>query len=305
MANRISHEDRKLILRLLCEGMSLRGVSRVTGSARNAIGKLILQFGEACQNFLDDNLRNLKPTHLEIDEIWSWVGKKQARLTVDEKAERHDIGDVYMWTALDSETKLLACYAVGKRSADMARRFMVDLASRIVLPGPGSGDDANFVKGEYPIVLQISTDGFAAYPEAVDLAFGPFVKYGTIIKDYKNATMIYTPSEMIGTRREARQNMGEDEVRTICTSHVERNNGTIRTLMKRFCRLTYCFSKKLENHAAACAMFVAYYNFVWRTRYPDGSGRPGKLRPTAAMMAKVVPDLWNFDRLYNEVIQYG
>src|SRR5215213_9669503 len=103
MANRISHEDRKLILRLLCEGMSLRGVSRVTGSARNAIGKLILQFGNACQNFLDDNLRNLKPTHLEIDEIWSWVGKKQSRLTVDEKAERHDIGDVYMWTALDSE----------------------------------------------------------------------------------------------------------------------------------------------------------------------------------------------------------
>jgi hypothetical protein len=91
----------------------------------------------------------------------------------------------------------------------------------------------------------------------------------------------------------------------ICTSHVERNNGTIRTFMKRFCHLTNAFSKKLENHEAAIAMFVAYYNFVWRTRHPDKSGRPGKLRPTAAMMAKVVPNLWDFDRLYSEVCQYG
>jgi hypothetical protein len=100
-------------------------------------------------------------------------------------------------------------------------------------------------------------------------------------------------------------NMDEGEVATICTSHVERNNGTIRTFIKRFARLTNAFSKKLENHEAAVAMFVAYYNFVWRTRHTDYSGKPGKLRPTAAMMAGVVPDLWNFDRLYNEVIQYG
>lgn len=305
MANKISHESRKLVLRLLCEGMSLRSVSRVTGVARNTVGKVILQFGNACRNFLDDNLRNLKLTHLECDEIWSFVAKKQSRLTIQEREERGDIGDMYLWTAIDSETKLLATFAVGKRSADMARRFMVDLASRLVMPGPGSADDANFVKGSYPIVVQLSTDGFAAYPEAVDLAFGPFVKFGTIIKDYKNANMIYTPSEMVGTKREARMNMGEDEVATICTSHVERNNGTIRTLIKRFCRLTYAFSKKLDHHAAACAMFAAYYNFVWRTRHPDKSGRPGKLRPTAAMMAKVVPDLWNFDRLYDEVCQYG
>jgi IS1 family transposase len=305
MPRKTSPETRKLILKMLCEGNSIRGVSRVTGVEKKTIGRIILQFGQACQTFLDEMLRGLKPKHLEIDEIWSWVSKKQAHLTIEEKETRHDIGDVYMWTALDSETKLLCCYAIGKRSADMARRFMMDLASRVVLPGPGSADDANFVTGSYPIALQISTDGFAAYPEAVDLAFGPFVKYGTIIKDYRNATMIYTPSEMVGTKREARQNMGEDEVSTICTSHVERNNGTIRTLVKRFCRLTMCFSKKLENHAAACAMFVAYYNFVWRTRYPDNSGRPGKLRPTAAMMAKVVPDLWNFDRLYNEVCKYG
>lgn len=304
MPKRIPTETRKLILRLLCEGNSIRGTSRITGVHKTTIASVILSFGNACRAFLDETLRGLTLTHLEIDEIWSWVAKKQNKLTITEREERGDIGDVYMWTALDKETKLLATFAIGKRSADMARRFMVDLASRIVLPGPGSADDHNFVKGSYPIVLQISTDGFAAYPEAVDLAFGPFVRYGTIIKDYRNATMIYTPSEMVGTKREARMNMGEDEVATICTSHVERNNGTIRTFIKRFNRLTYCFSKKLEHHAAACAMFVAYYNFVWRTRYPDKSGRPGKLRPTAAMMAKVVPDLWKFDRLYDEVMRF-
>jgi hypothetical protein len=174
-----------------------------------------------------------------------------------------------------------------------------------VFPKPGAGDAHAFV-GEQPIyITQISTDGFAPYPEAVDLAFGGKARFGTIIKDYKNATMIYTPSEMIGTKRTAYRGIPDSNLRSICTSHVERNNGTIRTFMNRFCRLTYCFSKKLANHEAAIAMFIAYYNFVWRTRHTDQSGKPGKLRPTAAMMAKVVPDLWSFDRLYNEVIQYG
>ena len=162
-----------------------------------------------------------------------------------------------------------------------------------------------FVAEKPVYITQVSTDGFAPYPEAVDLAFGGKARFGTIIKDYKNATMIYTPSEMIGTKRTAYRGIPDSTIRSICTSHVERNNGTIRTFMKRFCRLTYCFSKKLANHEAAIAMFIAYYNFVWRTRHTDQSGKPGKLRPTAAMMAKVVPDLWNFDRLYNEVIQYG
>jgi IS1 family transposase len=150
---------------------------------------------------------------------------------MEEREERHDIGDVYLWTVVDAMTKLIPTFVVGKRSADMARRLMKDLASRLVLPGPGSADDHDFVKGEYPTVTQISTDGFAAYPEAVDLAFGPFAKYGTIIKEYKNANMQYTPSEMVGTVRTARKNMDEGDVRTICTSHVERNNGTLRTFM--------------------------------------------------------------------------
>ena len=115
--------------------------------------------------------------------------------------------------------------------------------------------------------------------------------------------MDYTPSEMIGTKRKVIS--GNVTPFTICTSHVERNNGTIRTFIKRFSRLTNASSKKLENHEAAIAMFIAYYNFVWRTRHSDKSGKPGKLRPTAAMMAKVTDKLWSFADLYNEVIQYG
>jgi hypothetical protein len=117
--------------------------------------------------------------------------------------------------------------------------------------------------------------------------------------------MAYTPSEMVGTDRRGITGINFSEGRSICTLHVERNNLTIRTFMRRFNRLSLGFSKKLANHEAACAMFVAYYDFVWRTRHSDKSGRPGKLRRTAAMMAKVTDRLWNFADLYNEVIQYG
>jgi hypothetical protein len=199
---------------------------------------------------------------------------------------------------------LIPCFAIGKRSADMARRFMVDLSQRLVLPSAGSADDHAFDKRRYDAVTQISTDGFAAYPEAVDLAFGPFADHGVIIKVFRNAKITYTPSEMVGSERRSIRGLKGNE-RTICTSHVERDNGTIRTFMKRFTRLTNAFSKKLDNHSAACAMFVAYYNFVWRTRHSDQSGKAGKLRPTAAMMAKVTDRLWSFDDLYNEVINYG
>lgn len=305
MAFRISQEQRKLILRLLCDGCTLRAVSRVTGCHTQTIGNAILQFGTGCQIFLDETLRGLTLNHLECDEIWSFVGKKQARLTVEEKAECHDKGDVYLWTAVDAETKLIPSFIVGKRSADNARRLMMDLRERLVIPKPHATDPHAYQDARPVTITQISTDGFAGYPEAVDLAFGPYAKFGTIIKQYRNATMAYTPGEMVGTDRRGIRGIGPADERTICTSHVERNNLTIRTFMRRFTRLSLGFSKKLANHAAACAMFVAYYDFVWRCRYPDNSGRPGKKRPTAAMMAKVTDHLWNFDEFYRTVCNYG
>ncbi|HWB13813.1 MAG TPA: hypothetical protein VG826_31595 [Pirellulales bacterium] len=191
-------------------------------------------------------------------------------------------------------------FLIGKRSGDNARRFMKDVAGRLVWPNPHASDDHAFSVGSFKRIVQISTDAFAAYPEAVDLAFGQYVKYVTIVKEYRNAKIIYTPSEMVGTRRKPRRGMSDGEKWTICTSHVERLNGTQRLFLKRLNRLTYCFSKRLRNLEAAFAMFVAFYNFIWRTRKP---GKTGKLRPTAAMMADLTDHIWTFDELFDAVLR--
>lgn len=301
MSNVMCHEKRKLILRLLCEGNSLRGTARVTGSDKKSIGRFIMQFGAACQTFLDETLQNLTTDHIEVDEMWTFVAKKQKRLTVEQKATEGKIGDVYLWTAIEANSKLLVTYALGKRSADMARKFMTDLSDRLVLPKPHESD----VTGKFRIVTRISSDGFAGYPEAVDLAFGPYAEYGQVIKDFRSADMpgCYAPAEIVGMERKVIK--GQFDERDICTSHVERHNLTVRTFMKRFARLTIAFSKKFECLAAAVAIFAAYYNFCWRTRYPDDSGKRGRLRPTAAMMAGVTDHLWSFNEFYQTVIQYG
>ena len=300
---RVSVEKAKMALRLLTEGNSIRATERVTGIEKKTICKLLVLFGSACREFLDRRMRGLSLTHLQCDEQHTTVYKKQARLTVNEKAERHDIGEVYIWTCIDQKTKLMPAFMIGKRSADNARRFMMDLASRVIIPKPHFSDPHAFKAGGYKIVLQLSTDGFAAHPEAVDLAFGPYVKFGTIQKEYRNAKMVYTPSEMVGTKRKAIRNIGSHETRTICTSHVERLNGTQRLFIKRLNRLTYAFSKKLENLECAFAMFACYYNFCWQTRYPDRSGKCGQKRPTAAMMAGLTGHVWSFDELFNAVLE--
>ncbi len=299
MANRLPRSKQIEVLHHLVEGNTLRSTSRLTGVHRTTIMKLMVDFGRKCKVFMDARLRRLTMKHVEVDEIWTFVEKKQARLTPEEKADCHDIGDVYLWTCLDNETKLVASFLVGKRSADNARKLMVDLSKRVVFPKPHQSDDHAFQTGSYIYVTQISTDGFAGYPEAVDLAFGPYVKYGKIIKDYRNSNQPgrYAPPEMVGTDRKGIFGIREDEERSICTSHVERHNLTIRTLMKRFTRLSLGFSKKLENLEAACAMFLAYYNFVWRTR----DVIEGRTRLPAAMAAGVVNTLWSFEDLFDAV----
>jgi IS1 family transposase len=289
MANRMSVEKRNLILRLLVEGNSVRSVTRIVGTNIPSVLRQLAWAGEHCRQLMDASFRGLRLRHLEVDEIWTFCHKKQAQLTTEEKATRHDIGDVYLWTCLDQDTRLIPSFVIGKRSADNARRLMMDLAIRLVMPN-AHATDAHAYRAEqaYRPVVQISTDGFAAYPEAVDLAFGPYVKYGTIVKQYRNAALPYSPSEMVGTERRGRKNIGEGEARTICTSHVERNNLTIRTFMKRFTRLALGFSKKLDNLQAAVNLHMAYYNFCWR---------PGDLRVSPAMAAGVVGKLWTLDSM--------
>jgi IS1 family transposase len=288
MANRMSIEKRNTILRLLVEGNSIRSVTRLMGTNIPSVLRQLVWAGEHCRGLMDNQFTGLTLRHLETDEMWTFVGKKQSRLTVDERRERSDIGDVYLWYSIDQDTKLIPTFLLGKRSADNARRFMVDLRSRLEMPAPHASDAHGFARPGFQHVTQISTDGFAAYPESVDLAFGPYAKFGTIVKDYKNALMPYTPSEIVGTKRRAVFGMEQSEERSICTSHVERHNLTVRTFMKRFTRLALGFSKKLENLEAACALHMAYYNFCWR---------PGKMRITPAMAAGVTDRLWSFDDL--------
>lgn len=305
MANVLARDAQIFVLRLLTEGTSLRSASRLSGVHRTTIQNLLVRFGSGCRELLDERMRNLTLAHVEVDEIWTFCQKKQARLTVDERAERHDIGDIYLWSCVDQDTKLIPTFAIGKRSADMARRLMVDLRSRLKFetPNPHASDAHAFKPEGYPVITQISTDGFTPYPEAVDLAFGQFVRYGQIIKEYRNANMPYTPSEMVGTERRGIIGIDESQERSICTSHVERNNLTIRTHMKRFARLSLGFSKKLENLTAACSLFVANYDFCWRLRHPDHSGKRGRLRATPAMMAKVTDHIWSFEELYSAVVE--
>lgn len=298
----VPFESAKLVLNLLTQGMSVRATERTTGVNRNTICKLIVMFGDACQRFMDERMRGLTLSHLQFDEQWTYVGRKQSRLTVTEKTELSDVGDVYLWTCIDQKTKLMPSFLIGKRSADNARRFMCDVAGRLVFPKPHQSDDQSYTKPGYTPITQISTDGFPAYPEAVDLAFGPYVKFGTIVKEYRNATMTYTPSDMVGTKRTGVRGIGGRNKNTICTSHVERLNGTQRVFMKRLNRLTLCFSKKLRNLEAAFAMFAAYYNFCWQTRKP---GKSGQKRGTAAMMAGLAGHVWSFDELFAQVTSPG
>lgn len=304
MANVLPRDLQITVLHHLLEGNTLRSTTRLTGVHRTTIANLMVNFGGKCQDFMDREFSGLKLRHVEVDEIWSYVGKKQARLTVDEKQERADAGDVYLWYGIDQQTKLAPCFVVGKRNADNARRLLVQLAGRLEWPTAHQSDPHGYQAGGYKPIVQISTDGFSAYPEAVDLAFGPYAKFGTIVKDYRDHTMPgkYTPAEMVATQRRGVFGIDAEQVWSICTSHVERANLTIRTLMKRFTRLGLGFSKKLENHVAACAMYFAYYNWCWRTRYPDDSGKCGRLRPPAAMLAGVTDRLWTFEDLFDAVM---
>ena len=304
MANILKREKQLAALHLLVEGNSIRGTERLTGIHRDTLCRLVVRFGGACRDFLDEQMRGLTLRHIQVDEVWTFVAKKQARLTIEEKRIRYDIGDVYLWTALDMDTKLVPTFALGKRSADNARRFMMDLAGRLETPNPHDSDSHSFERGAYRPVCQLSTDAFSAYPEAVDLAFGPYVRYGQIIKNYRNADRRpgnYSPSEMVGSERRGIFGIRPRELRTICTSHVERHNLTIRTFMKRFNRLSLGFSKKLDNLAGAVAMYIAYYNYCWRPRHPDRTRQTGRLRLTPAIAAGLTDRLWKFNDLFEAV----
>lgn len=291
MANHLSRDKQLLCLKMLCEGGSIRGTERTAQVNRDTIMRLSLRFGERCQEFLDTNVRHVNARHLEIDEQWCWVGKKQRNCTVAEHAAG-DVGDQYLFLAFDQDTGLIACHDVGKRTEEVTHRFIANLASRIVLP-----ESVNDPVSEKP---QFSTDGFNAYPNAIQDVFGSHVQHGVIIKNYSNPEVgRYAPPDLADCDRRNVQFV--ENLWTICTSHIERFNGTTRMFVKRFNRLTLAFSKKLASLEAAVAMHIANYNFCWRSREKNGP-RSGLKRPTPAMQAGLVDTLWSFEDLFDAVM---
>jgi IS1 family transposase len=260
---RLNSELRGQVLHSLMEGMSIRATARLFGVSKTTILKLVEDAGQAAAWYQHRVLRNLPCTDIQADEIWGFVGSKQANTPQHKQAIQ---GDVWVWIATCRTTKLVPCWYVGHRSGHAARAFMQNLAGRV---------------GEK---VQLSSDAFSAYAQAVEGAF-PDADYGQVVKVFKAAPDVlkgrYSPPACIGARKEVVQ--GNPDPAKISTSHSERNNLNVRMHSRRMTRLTNAFSKKVQNHAHAMALHFLYYNFV-RIHLT--------LKVTPAMAAGVTNRLW-------------
>ncbi len=265
MANVLPKEKQVAVISALAEGSGIRQIERMTGVNRNTIMNLGVRVGQGCAALLDAKMRNLSCRHLQFDELWGFIGKKEKYVTPKDSPE---LGDVWTFCAIDADTKLVPSFRVGKRDSATANAFVADVASRL----------HNRV--------QISSDALRAYVEAVEQAFGADVDFAQIVKTYEAPSgegpeRRYSPPEIVIT--EKRPVAGHPDMRLASTSYIERLNGTTRLHMRRLTRLTYAFSKKLENFKAAAALHFAYYNFV---------KRHNSLRMTPAMAAGIERDFW-------------
>lgn len=262
--NVLSTEDRVRIVACLVEGNSQRATCRMTGAAKKTVARLALELGMACESFADRVMVELPCRYIQCDEIWAFCGAKEKNVPRAEKGQGR--GDVWTWVAIDPETKLIPRWWVGDRTAESAYKFLRGLSHRLTHR------------------VQLSSDGHRAYLTAVEAAwaFTP-IDYGMLVKLYGNTTAEgkYSPGEVIGTRKESV--MGHPDETLICTSHVERQNLTMRMSMRRFTRLTNAFSKKFEHHRFAVALHFIHYNFcrIHQT-----------LRITPAMAAGLSDHVW-------------
>jgi IS1 family transposase len=263
--NRLTKDERAKIIHLLCEGMSIRAVTRLTGASKTTVSKLVCDMGAAAGWYQDRVFQNLACRRLQIDEIWGFVAAKQKNVPAMKRVQP-DAGDVWLWIATDAETKLVPCFHIGRRDSRAAHEFTGDLASRL----------ANRV--------QITTDGLKAYLDAVDTAFGGDVDFAQLVKLYGpslEGDHRYSPAVCTGAVKTPVQGNPDDA--HISTSYAERNNLNVRMHSRRMTRLTNAFSKKVENHAYAMAMHFMYYNFVRIHK---------TLKMSPAMAAGVTDRLW-------------
>lgn len=267
--NKLPLAKRVQILSMLCEGSSMRTISRVCDVSFNTVAKLLIDAGKVCAALHDEKVRNVKATRVQVDEIWSFTAAKQKNVARMKKAVE-GAGDTWTWTAIEADTKLIVSYLVGGRDGEYALAFMDDLRSRL----------ANRV--------QLTSDGHRAYLEAVEEAFGADVDYAQLIKLYGHAPESmkgrYSPAECIGAKKEPIE--GDPDWKHISTSYAERQNLTMRMHMRRFTRLTNAFSKRVENHFYALAIYFVFYNFVRIHK---------TLRVTPAMAAGVTDKLWSME----------
>jgi IS1 family transposase len=267
--NRLDGQQRVQVIKCLCEGMSIRSTVRITGVAKNTVVKLLCDMGCACADYHHKNVRNLTVQRLQCDEIWSFVGAKKKNVTAEQ--EQFGWGDVWTWTAIDADTKLCVTYHVGDRGKHSAFSFMEDCASRI--------------NGR----LQITTDAHKPYLAAVEKAFGGDADYAMLHKIYGASEANearYSPATCIGC--DMKTVSGVPDPKHVSTSYVERQNLNMRMSMRRFTRLTNGFSKKVENHGHAVALYFAYYNFVRIHQ---------TLRVTPAMEAGLSDHVWSVEEL--------
>jgi IS1 family transposase len=270
MANVLPRDKQIAVIGALAEGSSIRSIERITGVHRDTIMRLGVKVGKGCEMLLDSKMQDLGCRYLQFDEVWGFIGKKERHLSVDDDPE---MGDVWTYCAIDSETKLVPAFKVGKRTLATTTEFVQDVASRM----------RNRV--------QISTDALRGYVEAVEESFGADVDYGQIVKVYvhdpeQHPERKYSAPSFASAYRKAVA--GDPNMELVSTSHIERLNATTRLHVKRLSRLTLAFSKKLENFKAAVALNFAYYNFV---------RRHNTLRCTPAMAAGIERDFWSIGDL--------
>jgi IS1 family transposase len=243
--NKLPIAKKVQIINLLVEGSSLRAASRIADVSINTVTKLLVDVGRACEVFHDEKVKAIKSKRIQCDEIWSFVYSKQKNVPDGKEMEA---GDVWTWTAIDAESKLIVSWYVGDRSAVSAHLFMKDVAGRL----------ANRV--------QLTTDGHVAYLNAVDNNFENNIDFAQLQKVYGMAEgeseneRKYSPAQCTGIKK--RVIKGKPDEEHISTSYVERANLTMRMHMRRFTRLTNGFSKKIDNHCLAIALHFVYYNFV-------------------------------------------